>query len=134
MDDGVGLSPAELDDPLSGSIVAIPFTVIEPGRAVDGGDALQLIARIPDHRLSAGHQVLQVAVCIEVTAEVGSFLTLFPWQGAVALWVDVHQATERIFITFMAQRGPVAASVVLVMFDVVEQAGGIDGAGDVQFR
>ncbi|MNM49401.1 hypothetical protein D3C81_604050 [compost metagenome] len=95
---------------------------------------MQLIARIPTHRLGAWHQALQVAVCIEVTAEIGSFLTLFPWQGAVALWVNVHQATERIFITFMAQRGPVTASVVLVMFDVVEQPTGVDGAGDVEFR
>ncbi|MOA54315.1 hypothetical protein D3C78_1779100 [compost metagenome] len=102
MDNGVGLSAAELDDPLSGAAVAIPFTVIHPIRTLDIDDALQLIARIPTHRLGAWHQALQVAVCIEVTAEVGSFLTLFPWQGAVALWVDVHQATERIFITFMA--------------------------------
>ncbi|MNV95227.1 hypothetical protein D3C71_1900980 [compost metagenome] len=69
-----------------------------------------------------------------MTAEVGSVFTLVPRQGAIALWVDIHLATERIFITFMAQQGPIAASVILVMFGVVEQTGGVDGAGDVQFR
>lgn len=78
MSHGMGLLSAEFNHSFTGRVVAKPFSVIGLGRAADGGHALQLIQRVPGHRLCTGGQILLVAVCVEITREVRLVFTLVP--------------------------------------------------------